>query len=186
MKVTLDAGHGANTGARANGLIEDKLNLEMVIRIGHYLRLAGNRVQYTRIRDEFIPISSRIQTALHSSCDMLVSIHFNAGPPAARGAECFVVDKDTNSRKLAAGILNEICLLGIPGRGIKPDNRGAHSRLGILRGVYRSVPAVLVESGFITNVEDAALLKNREFQDDLARAISRAIVIYAQQKKMRV
>ena len=47
MKIALDAGHGASrghqfTGAHANGLIEDDLALDFVIRIGHLIRLAGH------------------------------------------------------------------------------------------------------------------------------------------------
>lgn len=176
MKAALDAGHGGGTGARGNGFIEDDLNYEMVARIGHYVRLNGIRTFMTRAGDRNIQIPIRTSLAKANRCDMLISIHFNAGPLEARGAECFTVAGDERSEKLAKCILKEIAELGIPIREVKADNQGAHTRLGILRGVYRQMPAVLVEPAFLTNPDDARLLGSRFFRDRLAKAIARAIV----------
>jgi N-acetylmuramoyl-L-alanine amidase len=176
MKVALDAGHGAGTGACGGGFVEDRLNLEMVIRIGHYLRLSGVATCLTRNKDELIPISARASIAMREKCDVLISIHFNAGPSEARGAECFVVAGDERSTTLAGRIMHQLCLLDLPMRGVKADNQGAHSRLGILRGVYKHMSAVLVEPAFLTNAQDAELLRDRLFRDRLAKAIAAGIL----------
>lgn len=176
MKVMIDAGHGGGSGACGGGFVEDRLNLEMAIRIGHYLRLAGVGTCMTRLSDENIPITARVCMAKARRCEMLVSIHFNASYTNARGAECFVVPDDERSMELAGRILQQVSKLGLPVRGIKEDSQSAHSRLGILRGVYRKMPAVLIEAGFLTSEQDAELLRNRMFRDDLAKAISRGIL----------
>jgi len=176
MKVALDAGHGGGTGACGGGFVEDKLNLEMVIRIGHYLRLSGVTTCLTRNKDELIPISARASIAMREKCDMLISVHFNAGPSEARGSECFVVAGDERSASVAGRIMHQLALLGLSLRGVKADNQGAHSRLGILRGTYRHMPAVLVEPAFLTNSQDAELLHDRLFRDRLAKAIAGGIL----------
>ena len=180
MKVALDAGHGGGTGACGGGFIEDRLNMEMVMRIGHYLRLWGASTCLTRRNEELVPITVRASIARSEKCDMLVSIHFNAGPSQARGAECFIVAGDERSAALAGRIMQQLSLLDLPLRGVKNDNQGAHSRLGILRGVYRQMPAVLVESAFLTNPQDAEMLRDRLFRDRLAKAIAKGIMVHTE------
>ena len=50
-----------------------------------------------------------------------------------------------------------------------------HSRLGVLRGTYRGMPAVLLELGFLTSPYDAMLLKDKHFRDSAAKAIADAL-----------
>ena len=62
---------------------------------------------------------------------------------------------------------------------------GRHSR-GVKQAGFKvlwaaSMPAVLVETGFITNPDDARLLKSSEGLDETARAIFRAVELYREQ-----
>jgi len=181
VKVALDAGHGAllghaRTGAVGNGLVEDDVNPDMCIRIGHYLRKLGAQTLYTRPGVGLVAIPIRARIARNAGCDMLLSIHCNAGPPSAHGAEVLVVEKDTRSSRVAEKILQALIACGIASRGVKWDSQSAHRRLGILRGTYVRMPAALLELGFLTNKADAELLKDRHFRDKAARAIAAAIV----------
>ncbi len=181
MKAALDAGHGAagsrrGTGACANGLIEDEVCLDMAGRIGHYLRAAGWETVMTRPGTENVGIVERARAARYSGADVFLSVHCNAGPPSANGVEAFVVSGDERSRKLAQRLVAAVCRHGMSSRGVKWDSEAHFGRLGVLRGTYRRMPAVLLELGFLTNARDSMLLKDRFFRDAAAQAIAHAII----------
>lgn len=182
MKIALDAGHGASrgcpsTGASANGLVEDELALDLVKRIGHHLRAAGHTTVYTRPTTQLVTLAARARIARAAACELLISVHCNAGPPAANGVEAFVVEGDLRSRHIALESVRGVVPLGLADRGVKWDSRSAHRRLAVLRGTYRHMPAVLLEVGFLTGSPDAAMLARREFREAVAVAVARAVLI---------
>ncbi len=107
--------------------------------------------------------------------DILVSLHCNSYNTAVRGTETLCFNKNNNSGALAQLIqLQLINTLqkfdaAIPDRGIKerPD-------LAVLR--YTKMPAVLVETTFIDNTDDASLLISQ--QGAISSAIARGITDY--------
>lgn len=107
--------------------------------------------------------------------DVFVSIHCNAFNGMARGFETLCYSEQSGGFRLAQKVHAGIALkLGtidaeMPDRGIKerPD-------LAVLRET--SMPAVLVELGFIDNPQDAWILEEK--QDELARAICEGIMSY--------
>lgn len=175
MKIMLDAGHGGRTGACAGGLREDDLNLDMAERIGHFLRAAGNLTCFTRRNDTQVAIDLRARMAVKEKCDLLLSVHFNAGPVQAEGCECFVVDKDTRSWKVAQQVVNALAEIGFKNRGVKPDTRSACRKLGVLRGTYTAMPAILVECAFLTSPADRARIKSADARQRMAKAIAGSI-----------
>lgn len=184
MKAALDAGHGAHrgrtfTGARANGLVEDELALDFVRRIGHHLRIAGHQTVYTRPDARLVPLSSRGRTALETGCDVFLSIHCNAGPAQANGVEAFVARTDTRSRALAQALADAVSRCRMNSRGVKWDSQSQHRRLRVLRDTYREMPAVLLELGFLTNADDASLLKDRYFRESVSISIAHVLDICA-------
>lgn len=172
MKAALDAGHGSNTGARANGLVEDDVALDMVSRIGHYLRAAGWETVLTRPDSKLVGITERARVARYAHAYVFLSIHCNASKSAACGVEAFVANGDERSRKLAEKLVEAVVARGMRDRGVKWDNESRHSRLGVLRGTNRQMPAVLLELGFLTNPYDSMLLKDKHFRDSAAKAIA--------------
>lgn len=94
---------------------------------------------------------------LITSSDYNIEIHFNAGDPKATGAEVFIstiynlIEKDL-CNKLSALISTT---LGIKNRGLKTDNEGQHSKLGILSSdSLKKGNNLLIEICFITNEND--------------------------------
>jgi N-acetylmuramoyl-L-alanine amidase len=180
MKAALDAGHGArpgrsHTGAAANGLVEDELALDLVKRIGHHLRAAGHQTVYTRPDVRLVGLSQRALIARAAKCDLFLSVHLNAGPPSAHGVEAFVAKGDNASRRIAELLVGTISELGMASRGAKWDSQSQYSRLAVLQGTYRSMPAVLLEVGFLTNESDAKLLHDRFWLERAASAIAYAL-----------
>lgn len=102
--------------------------------------------------------------------DVFVSIHCNAANGNARGTEVECYDSDSNGGTLAKAIQNQLVTsLQVIDRGVKEM-----PQLIVLK--HTDMPAVLVETAFIDNDADAALLKNKV--DEFARAIARGITDY--------
>ncbi|MBX3103202.1 MAG: N-acetylmuramoyl-L-alanine amidase, partial [Bacteroidetes bacterium] len=114
------------------------------------------------------------------SQDLVLDIHFNAGPPQATGTECFVA---TQASQRSLGIAKELAaltaeVLHIPNRhrfnGHQPkrEYQTAHDRLGIMR---LPTDVVLWEVCFITRQEDLAAYR-RHFPE-LARRVARFLAL---------
>jgi len=181
LKVALDAGHGAragrpHTGAAANGLVEDDLALDLVARIGHHLRAAGHQTVVTRPDTKLVGLSERARTARAASCDAFLSIHCNAGPTAACGAEAFAASGDRRSRTLAERLIAALAEQGLRNRGVKWDSQSQYSRLGVLRGTYRHMPSVLLEVGFLTSPYDAGLLRDAHWREETAIVVAQSLI----------
>ena len=176
MRVCLDPGHGGNTGARGNGLIEDALALDFARRIGHHLRLRGWETVMTRGDDRFVTLASRGALAVRTKCGLFLSIHLNAAAsPSARGCECFAAAGDERSLKIAARLTAALSSMGLKNRGAKYDTQSAHGSLRVLRDTYKNMPALLLEIGFLTNKADAELLGDKFFRERAAVAVAEVI-----------
>lgn len=176
MKICLDAGHGGNTGARGNGLIEDVIALDFVTRVGHHLRAKGVQTVLTRKGNGFVPLEDRPPKAV--GCDMFVSFHNNAASnKIAHGAEILVAAGDKRSKDKAREVLNRICAGGaMVSRGVKWDNQGQHKSLYVLQNTYRKMPSMLIEMGFLTNVGDASWLNSKEWREAISIKIADALI----------
>ena len=181
MKIALDAGHGykgtQHTGASGNGLVEDDVALDFMTRIGHQLRLLGAETYYTRPTKSFVSLGSRGAGAKAAECSFFLSIHNNAASAsAASGVEIFCSAGDKRSYQTAGKILDAVVeASGWKNRGVKWDNQSQHSSLRVLRDTYRSMPAMLIELGFLTNTNDANKLKDNKFREKVATIIAKEI-----------
>lgn len=103
--------------------------------------------------------------------DLFISIHCNSfNNSEARGTEVEVFSFNTEAHKLATCIQNQIVnSLNTVNRGVKE-----YPSLKVLK--HTTMPAVLVETAFISNMEDAKKLIKRK--DDIARAIARGVTDY--------
>ena len=172
VKVFLDAGHGGkDPGAIGNGLQEKNITLPVTLGIGEILKRHGVTVGYTRTTDTFMELSDRANKANSFGADIFVSIHCNAfEKPSAHGVETYSHIGSTKGAKLAKAIHNEVikAKLYTRDRGTKTAN------FAVLR--LTKMPAALIELAFITNKEDASLLKTK--QKEFALAIAKGILNY--------
>ena len=145
-------------------------------RLARYLKNAGYKVmllQSHNLFDECPLLPSVVKNANAWDADVFVSLHINAG--GGHGAESLVYRKDSEAGILASCIQNELAASlqqldwSFPDRGIKE-----RPELCVLKRTY--MPAVIVEAGFIDNVNDAILLK--KYPDTIAAAIARGITDY--------
>ncbi len=180
MKAAIDAGHGKNpagtyTGAQANGITEDILAFDIATRIGHHLRALGIRTVMTRPGVSSIGLAERARIARVQKCGMFLSIHLNAGPAAAHGAEAFAVDGDSRSAAFAMKLLEAVKNCGFEVRGVKPSSATHVGGLTVLNRTWRTMPAVLLEVGFLTSPSDAKMLSDRRVRENVAEEIAKAI-----------
>lgn len=169
-KVFLDAGHGGkDPGASGNGLREKDINLSVTLKVGNILKNHGVNVGYSRTTDVFLELADRASRANNFGADVFVSIHCNAfDDPSAKGVETYSYPGSTSGARLSKAIQDSIISSGVytVNRGTKTAN------FAVLR--LTRMPAALVELAFITNSQDANILKTR--QDDLAVAVAKGVL----------
>lgn len=171
MKIFINPGHGgADPGAVGNGLVEAEVALAIGERAAKYLQAVGYQTKVF----QFDGLHTICDDANAWGADFFISLHCNAAAsPRATGTETFFWNGG-HGRKLAAKIQNQVAdSLGTVNRGTKTAN------FTVL--AYTDMPAVLVETAFISNPQDAELLRDR--QDDFARAIARGVTDFLKDAK---
>jgi N-acetylmuramoyl-L-alanine amidase len=98
-RIVIDAGHGGHDpGAKANGLSEADLTLDVALRLKKLLeKQPGIEVVMTRETDVFVPLEERTAIANREAADLFLSIHVNASRnTSARGVETYFLNFATN------------------------------------------------------------------------------------------
>lgn len=177
--VVIDPGHGGNKpGASANNLVEKDLNLSIGLKVIDRLeRDESIKVYATRLTDENMENMDRALMA-NDIAHLFVSIHQNSveGGPKVNGTEVLYMDHNNEApgnltSKIAAQFLQNY----ITG-AIGTSSRGIKERPDLIVLNQTTIPATLIECGFITNTEDAAKLSSDSYQEKYAEAIYSAIV----------
>ncbi|MGK7938093.1 MAG: N-acetylmuramoyl-L-alanine amidase [Xenococcaceae cyanobacterium] len=175
--VIIDPGHGGQDPGTIGigGLREKDLVLPISLDVAEGLRKQGIEVRMTRDSDYFVSLKGRTEFANKTDASLFVSIHANAinmSRPDVNGLETYYYQ---DGRRLAEvihwSILNSV---NIKNRGIR------RARFYVLR--HSSMPAVLVEVGFVTGAEDAPRLRNPTHRRQMADAIIRGVIQYIKQK----
>src|SRR5436309_2549882 len=174
--VAIDPGHGGqDPGAIGpSGLREADVVLDIAMRVRDLLARDGIRVLLIHDSDATVDLEDRPRLAREGGATLYVSIHANASPRAAvNGTETFYLTPQ--SLVLAQMIQDELgVVLGIPSRGIKTAN------FVVLRD--NEMPAVLVETAFISHADDELRLRDQAFRQHVAEAVlhgvARFLAIY--------
>lgn len=174
--VILDPGHGGGAnGAEYFGTKEKDLNYKILYTIGKkYFNQDTSKlkVYYTRITDVDMSLSDRAAFASKYGADLFVSLHMNAAlTKTAHGTEVYysTSNNSPNAAGLTSKILADAFAESIPAN-LGTLKRG--SRAEKYTVVHKNtVPAVLIELGFLSNENDHALLTDANFQENAARTI---------------
>lgn len=187
--ILVDAGHGGadNGTSAADGTSEDGINLAISLQLYDLLRFCGFSVEMTRAEDAAVtddtadPVRSwkvndmYARLRQYDRADLTVSIHQNHfSQPKYYGTQVFYGTKDPKSKGLAESIQKQVVTL------IQPQNTRAIKAAGesifLLHRTTR--PAVIVECGFLSNPKETQLLKNKQYQQQMAFAIGCGILEY--------
>ena len=178
-RIIIDPGHGGDDPGTIGigGIKEKDIILPISLDVAEILRKQDIEVILTRDSDNFISLQGRTDLANDVDADLFVSIHANAinlSRPDVNGLETYYYK---SGRRLAEVIHWSIL------NGVKIDNRNIRrARFYVLR--HSTMPAVLVEVGFLTGAVDSANLKDSNYRRQMAEAIARGIVEYIKQNNL--
>lgn len=173
--VVVDPGHGGGDPGAVGigGLQEADVVLDISQQVAKLLEAQGVQAILTRTDDREIDLEPRVNLADSISADVFVSIHANSislSRPDVNGIETYYYDTGS---ALASSIHNSLVnATGMNDRGVR------QARFYVL--THTSMPAVLVEVGFVTGREDAAKLNNSSFRSQIATGIAQGILRYVQ------
>jgi N-acetylmuramoyl-L-alanine amidase len=218
-RIVIDPGHGGHDpGAKARGLEEAELVLDVALRLEALLKDAGVEVIMTRRTDTFIALEERTAIANRAGADLFLSIHSNASASdLAHGIETYFLNFAPNpqaeaiaARENAGGSKTMRNLPDIV-RAIALNNKIDESRdfasmvqsamyaklqksnktvrnLGVKQAPFMvlvgaTMPSILAEISFITNRNEATLLKTDKYKQQIAEALLAGVLRYQQALK---
>lgn len=173
-KIFLDAGHGGSDPGASNNTIHEKdIALKITLKLNDILKKGGFQTELSRTTDVFIALSERAKKANNFGSDVFVSIHLNsAANKTANGIETLVYENKGTNNKLASSIQNELIT------ATNATNRGIKERCDLVVLNSTKMPAVLIETGFLSNKTEKNLLVTETYQNKIAQAIANGILQY--------
>ncbi len=162
--VYIDPGHGGyDPGSQGNGINEKDIVLNLGLRLKDKLEANGIKVVMSRTSDVYVSLQDRSNGANSANPDAFVSIHINsAGATAASGIETYYYK--SYDKPLADSIQSKlISYTGAVNRNVKWEE------FYVVKNT--TMPASLVEIGFLSNVNEANNLKNWNYQEKLVNAM---------------
>ena len=188
--IIIDAGHGGEDGGAASdsGLLEKDINLDICLTLEKLLKQCGYNVRMIRTEDVSIhdetanttrerkvsDIKNRVDIVNSDKNNILVSIHQNHFTQSQYfGTQVFYSKNSPNSKLLAENIRTAVSSLLQP-----ENNRKCKESNNVFLLDNATVPAVIVECGFLSNPDEAYKLSQKEYRDNLAYSICLGILEY--------
>lgn len=176
--VVFDAGHGGkDPGAVNQNIYEKNINLSIINYTKDYFENSDIKVYYTRTSDKFLSLEERTNFVKDVHADLFISLHMNSSVlEEAKGTEVFYSKANNNetyygltSKKMAQILANKLHI------AMDSNLRGT-SKSDYYVVQYNSVPAVLIELGFISNTNEVAKLTDKNYQQKAAKAIYESVI----------
>ena len=185
IMIAIDDGHGMETAGKrtpafSDGRVmrENEFNSAVADYLAEALKRNGFDVLMVAPDDTDVPLKTRVQIANDTRAKAYISIHANAFGTTwngANGLETWIYEKvmpDSETYRLAKCIHDALIkATGLRNRGMKRS-----SDLFVLKNT--SMHAVLLECGFMTNEEEAALLMDEIYRRKCAEAICRGVCAF--------
>lgn len=193
--VIIDAGHGGFDGGAVadDGTIEKNINLNISLTISKLLKQSGFCVIMTRQADVSTDDNEALENAFNKKNDLknrlqlmkdypdavFVSIHLNKfTTSSAFGSQVFYSDND---KAKALGDYIQHSIVNLIQHDNMRVNKKATSSTYLLHNA--TIPAVLVECGFLSNAQELLKLKDTKYQNQMAFSIYCGILEYFYSEK---
>lgn len=180
--VIIDAGHGGIDGGATSctGVLESKFNLEIALRLEDLFHLLGIPTKMIRRTDRSVytqgetisaqkisDLKNRVHTINQAENAILISIHQNYFSSSQyAGAQTFYGPSEGSSelaKKLQTALVRSVN---------KGSNRQAKKASGIYLMEHVLCPGVLLECGFLSNPEEEAKLRSKQYQNKLCCVVA--------------
>ena len=181
--IVIDPGHGgSDCGALNRGLnlSEASVTLDICKRLQAILKTQGWNVIMTRSTDVDVSyanssareeLGARCKVANDAKADLFVSVHCNASVNASSNGTSIHYYKQSDyvlASQLQASVVN----------GTGRSNRGLQAnRFYVL--AHTQMPAVLVETAFLTNGTEGSLLNDPNYRQKIAEGLAQGLRQYA-------
>lgn len=185
--IVIDPGHGGfDAGASANGVQEKEANLAVALYLKQLVEQGGGKAVLTREEDvstapedrdgksaKKADLLARKKLPEESGANVFVSIHMNKFPQSQyKGAQVFYGNQPEESMYL--GEKMQAALIEVLADGNTRKAKKTDGNIFILQDTI--VPSVIVECGFLSNPQEAKLLKQEGYQKKLAEAIYTGLI----------
>jgi N-acetylmuramoyl-L-alanine amidase len=169
--VVIDPGHGGqDRGGQWGQVYEKHLALDTATRLENNLKRMGFKTVMTRRSDYFITLPQRVAIGNSYKNAIFVCIHFNyTWKQQVSGTETFYYSSEGQQ-------LAQCVQASLVQRTRTVDRRAKFARYYVLRN--STLPAILVEGGFVTNESERNLMKSGGFREAIARGVAEGIQRY--------
>lgn len=180
--IVVDAGHGGeDEGCSRAGVEEKDINLAIALLVEEKLTDLGYHVMMTREDDSYITVEDRVKIANENGAALYISIHQNAyEDESAQGIEVWYNKEkgDGESKRLALLVGQQTIK---ETEAWEREFRGDSQMYGV---IHTTMPACLIETGFLSNAAERAKLITPEYQEQIAQGIVQGIEYYFHPKTM--
>lgn len=196
VKILIDPGHGGIDGGAVSKAktIEKDIDLQIGLKLRDKLAHNGYEIIMTRDEDKGLysengtirkkkieDLKNRCKLKEETNCDMFISIHLNMFPESKyHGAQVWY-SKNEESQKFAhilqQNLINELDTT---------NNRKEKSAKDLYRvlNCKNDIPSVIIECGFLSNIEEEKKLIDPVYQDKIAEIIFKSIKTYFSEVKL--
>lgn len=184
FKVVIDAGHGGidkGTYGKTSKVSESQINLEIALELKRQLENAGISVVLTRDGDYGLygdcspgfkrRDMQRRKDIIDQACpNLVISIHCNySSSSKSSGMETYYNDKNETGKFLATAIQSFVC-------EIPTVKKCRLDTVSLFMTREIPFPSVIVECGFLSNVEDEKALIDKNYQSTLCEKLKNAVI----------
>jgi len=194
LVIVVDAGHGGSDGGAvaSDGTFESVLNLQIADKLNDTLSAIGFKTYMTRTDDNSIgdrssTIRNEKVSDIHKRMDIMnsfencifVSIHQNFySGVSSWGTQVFYSGNNSESELIAQSVQSSVS------ETLQNDNKRMVKKSGseIYLLYHAEKPAILIECGFMSNINELEKLKNDTYQQEIAYSITNGIINYLIEK----
>ncbi len=194
ITIVIDPGHGGRDPGKVgvNNALEKDVNMSIALKLKNLLE--HNDIKIIMTREEDIGLYSegdsnkkradliaRVDIIKENGADLAVSIHQNSFTEEyVKGAQVFYHSKSQQGKLFAEIMQAQIVKTIADGnhRKAKPNNN-------YYMLTKTECPLVIVECGYLSNIREAALLVNEDYQEKMAYAIHLSILRYINHEELK-